>query len=69
MKPQLRTTSANFGEIDLGDEVAELASRPVDVAGAKSTQTLFVIAFAMAAAGVQGLWIAFLVWLAIRAIF
>ena len=30
---------------------------------------LFLIAFAILAAGVQGLWIAFLIWFVIRAIF
>jgi hypothetical protein len=58
--------SASFDAIDFVDKAVETASQPVDrVARAK----LFKIIFVMLAAGFQAIWVAFLVWLVVHAIF
>jgi hypothetical protein len=61
---RLPETSANSGATDRIDK--ETATQPTDgVAGAK----LFIIIFVTLAIGVQAIWVAFLIWLAIRAVF
>jgi hypothetical protein len=59
---------ANFSVIDLVDEPAKAAFQPAkDVGDIKPS--IFVIVFVTSVVSVIALWIAFLIWLAIRAIF
>jgi hypothetical protein len=52
------------------NEAAETATQHVErLAGAKPFSSSTVIIFAISAVGVMAIWIAFLIWLAVRLIF
>jgi hypothetical protein len=52
-----------------GDDGARDAARQTIESAAVAKRSIFVAIFAVSAAGVMALWIAFLIWLAIRIIF
>jgi hypothetical protein len=57
---------ANFDTVDFAREATNSPSRP---GRRRAATTVFLIAFAVVAGGVQALWMVFLIWLPIRAIF
>jgi hypothetical protein len=64
-------SSANIGAIDYADEAVETARRPSTPRPSNRGlgATLLIIIFAVVAFGVQLLWLGFLSWILIRAIF
>ena len=61
---------SKFVSMNLVDEAAKAASQPDEsVAGDKVSRSIFVIVFVVTLVGVMTLWIAFLIWLAMRIVF